>query len=63
MQYSENTHKNKSVDATTESEAKRGGGRDDMGPISFSVQPYEESRRGSRVEVVANQSKVIIYTI
>ena len=27
-----------------------------MGPISFSVLPYEESRRGSRVEVVMDQS-------
>ena len=37
-------------------EAKRGGERDDMGPISFSVLPYEESHRGSRVEVVVDQS-------
>ena len=42
----------------TKNEAKRGGERDDMGPISFSVLPYEEPRRGSHGSIKSTSEVV-----
>ena len=50
MQYSENTHKNKSVDATTESEAKRSKAEEGT---TWDPSASQYSRMKSRVEAVA----------